>query len=217
MRGHLNSMSKKINQTQALEKILSLLQSDTKRALIGIVGKPGSGKSTFTKYLKNKSDPKVVSVVPMDGFHLSNNVLAQLQRSDRKGAPDTFDINGFISLLERIKERSASSIYYPIFDRSIEESIAGQGVVTSDTRIVIVEGNYLLHDEGGWEKVGGLLDQCWVLDLDEDKRIARLISRHIAFGKDPEAAKAWAKGSDEENAKLIEKGSHRADFIVTEN
>lgn len=209
-------MSKKINQVEALEKILSLLETETTRVLIGIVGKPGSGKSTFTKYLKNKSDPRVVSVVPMDGFHLSNSVLTQLQRSDRKGAPDTFDVYGFISLLKRIRMGSESAIYYPIFDRSIEESIAGQGVISPETRIVIVEGNYLLHNEGGWENVSELLDQIWILDLDEDKRISRLISRHIAFGKDPETAKAWAKGSDEANAKVIEKGSHRADFIVTD-
>jgi len=41
-----------------------------------------------------------------------------------------------------------------------------------------------------------------------------LISRHIAFGKEPEAAKAWAKGTDEVNAQLIERGRNRANFVV---
>jgi pantothenate kinase len=209
-------MSNIIDHALALEKIRSLLKSETKRTLIGVVGKPGSGKSTFTKYLKNKSNPKAVSVVPMDGFHLSNKVLSDLKRLDRKGAPDTFDVSGFISLLQRIREESEIPIYYPIFDRAIEESISGQGVITPDTRIVIVEGNYLLHNEGGWERVSELLDEIWILHLDDDKRIARLIARHIAFGKSSEAAKTWAKGSDQANAILIEKGSHRADFIITD-
>ena len=87
-------------------------------------------------------------------------------------------------------------------------------MVTSATKIVIIEGNYLLHDKGGWEVLKNLLDESWMVDVDEDKRISRLISRHIAFGKDPEAAKAWAKGSDEINAKTIEQGRDRADFVV---
>jgi uridine kinase len=53
-----------------------------------------------------------------------------------------------------------------------------------------------------------------MVDVDDDKRIARLISRHIAYGKEPEAAKAWAKGTDEANAQLIERGRARADFVV---
>jgi pantothenate kinase len=161
-----------------------------------------------------KLSKELVTVVPMDGYHLSNKVLKDLKRSDRKGAPDTFDVAGFISLVKRIRSEQTQNIYYPIFDRAIEESIAAQGVVTSATKVVIIEGNYLLHDEGGWEVLNDLLDESWMVDVDDDKRISRLISRHIAYGKEPEAAKAWAKGTDEVNAKLIERGRTRADFVV---
>ena len=161
-----------------------------------------------------KLSKELVTVVPMDGYHLSNKVLKDLKRSDRKGAPDTFDVAGFVSLVKRIRSEQSQNIYYPIFDRAIEESIAAQGVVTSATKVVIIEGNYLLHDEGGWEVINDLLDESWMVDVDDDKRISRLISRHIAYGKDPEAAKAWAKGTDEVNAKLIERGRTRADFVV---
>ena len=159
-------------------------------------------------------DPTLVSVVPMDGFHLSNKVLKELGRSDRKGAQDTFDVKGFTSLISRIKSDGADPIYYPVFDRSIEESIAAQGVVYPSTRVVIVEGNYLMHDKDGWQEISPLLDQSWYVFLDEDLRISRLISRHIAFGKDPESAKAWAKGSDQVNAELIEIGVGRCDFLI---
>ena len=159
-------------------------------------------------------DPTLVSVVPMDGFHLSNKVLKELGRSDRKGAQDTFDVKGFTTLIERIKLDSADPIYYPIFDRSIEESIASQGVVYPSTRVVIVEGNYLMHDKDGWQEISPLLDQSWYAFLDEDLRISRLISRHIAYGKDPESAKACAKGSDQVNAELIELGVGRCDFLI---
>jgi pantothenate kinase len=202
------------DQKAALARIEGHLEKSSERVLIGIIGKPGAGKSTLSKYLMSKLSKELVTVVPMDGYHLSNRVLKDLKRSDRKGAPDTFDVPGFVSLVKRIRSEQTQSIYYPIFDRAIEESIAAQGVVTSATKVVIIEGNYLLHDEGGWEVLNDLLDESWMVDVDDDKRISRLISRHIAYGKDPEAAKAWAKGTDEVNAKLIERGRTRADFVV---
>jgi len=202
------------NQQAALARIEGFLSNSSERVLIGIIGKPGAGKSTLSKFLMSKLPKEFVTVVPMDGYHLSNEVLNELKRADRKGAPDTFDVAGFASLVKRIRSEQTQSIYYPIFDRAIEESIAAQGVVTSATRVVIIEGNYLLHDAGGWEVVKDLLDESWMVDVDDDKRIARLISRHIAYGKEPEAAKAWAKGTDEANAQLIERGRSRADFVV---
>ena len=202
------------SQEAALARIQNHLEKSTERVLIGIIGKPGAGKSTLSKFLLAKLPKEFVTVVPMDGYHLSNKVLKDLKRADRKGAPDTFDVAGFISLVKRIRSEQTQNIYYPIFDRAIEESISAQGVVTSATKVVIIEGNYLLHDDGGWEVCNDLLDESWMVDVDEDKRISRLISRHIAYGKEPEAAKAWAKGTDEVNAKLIERGRNRADFVV---
>jgi len=206
-------MSKEISNEEA-KAIVVERAAESQRTIIGIIGKPGGGKSTLSKYLLKGIDPTLVSVVPMDGFHLSNKVLKELGRSDRKGAQDTFDVKGFTTLIERIKLDSADPIYYPIFDRSIEESIASQGVVYPSTRVVIVEGNYLMHDRDGWQEISPLLDQSWYAFLDEDLRISRLISRHIAFGKDPESAKAWAKGSDQVNAELIELGVGRCDFLI---
>ena len=206
-------MSKEISQEEA-KAIVVACASESSRIIIGIVGKPGGGKSTLSKYLLKGMDPSLVSVVPMDGFHLSNKVLKELGKSDRKGAQDTFDVSGFATLIARIKSDSANPIYYPVFDRSIEESIAAQGVVYPSTRVVIVEGNYLMHDEDGWQHIAPLLDQSWYAYLDEDLRISRLISRHIAFGKDPDSAKAWAKGTDQINAELIETGVARCDFLI---
>jgi pantothenate kinase len=206
-------MSKEISKEEAKAIVVERASALT-RTIIGIVGKPGGGKSTLSKYLLKGMDPSLVSVVPMDGFHLSNKVLKELGSSDRKGAQDTFDVKGFTTLIARIKSDGAEPIYYPVFDRSIEESIAAQGVVYPSTRVVIVEGNYLMHDRDGWQEISPLLDQSWYAYLDEDLRISRLISRHVAFGKDPDSAKAWAKGSDQVNAELIETGVARCDFLI---
>ena len=198
----------------ALLRITESLNRSTDRFLIGIVGKPGAGKSTLSAYLLEELHSSEVTVVPMDGYHLSNAVLQELGRADRKGAPDTFDVAGFASLLQRIRNEKSVDIYYPVFDRSIEESIAAQGVVTKETKVVIVEGNYLLHDSGGWEVIAELLDELWFIDLDDEKRLERLIARHIAYGKSPADAQSWSRGSDEVNARTIATGRSRAHAVI---
>ncbi len=201
-------------EAAALLRVKELLNSSGNRILIGIVGKPGAGKSTLSAYLLRELQSNEITVVPMDGYHLSNAVLRQLGRAERKGAPDTFDAAGFAALLKRIRSDNSADIYYPIFDRSIEESIAAQGVVTTETKVVIVEGNYLLHDKGDWKEVAGLLDETWFIDVDDEIRLQRLIARHIAFGKTPAEAEAWSRGSDEVNAKIIEQTRSRADAVI---
>jgi pantothenate kinase len=198
----------------ALLRIKESLNRSTDRYLIGIVGKPGAGKSTLSAYLLEELHSSEVTVVPMDGYHLSNAVLQALGRADRKGAPDTFDVAGFASLLQRIRDEKSVDVYYPVFDRSIEESIAAQGVVTKETKVVIVEGNYLLHDSGGWEEIAELLDELWFIDVDDEKRLERLIARHIAYGKSPADAQSWSRGSDEVNARTIATGRSRAHAVI---
>ena len=198
----------------ALLRIKESLNRSTDRYLIGIVGKPGAGKSTLSAYLLEELHSSEVTVVPMDGYHLSNAVLQALGRADRKGAPDTFDVAGFASLLQRIRNEKSVDVYYPVFDRSIEESIAAQGVVTKETKVVIVEGNYMLHDSGGWEEIAELLDELWFIDVDDEKRLERLIARHIAYGKSPADAESWSRGSDEVNARTIATGRSRAHAVI---
>lgn len=198
----------------ALLRIKESLNRSTDRYLIGIVGKPGAGKSTLSAYLLEQLHSSEVTVVPMDGYHLSNAVLQALGRADRKGAPDTFDVAGFASLLQRIRNEKSVDVYYPVFDRSIEESIAAQGVVTKETKVVIVEGNYLLHDSGGWEVIAELLDELWFIDVDDEQRLERLIARHIAYGKSPADAQSWSRGSDEANARTIATGRSRAHAVI---
>jgi pantothenate kinase len=207
-------MSAQIDSLEgALTHIQGILDSSQERFLLGIVGKPGSGKSTFTKSLVNGLKSPEVALINMDGYHMSNEILLMLDRRERKGAPDTFDVGDFAQLLKTVRSAKAD-VFFPLFDRSIEASIPDGASIPAHARLIIVEGNYLLHDEGGWEEIAPLLDQSWFLDIDEWMRQSRLISRHIHYGKSPEAAREWALGSDEINAQLIEGGRARADYIV---
>lgn len=184
------------------------------RRILGLVGKPGSGKSTLASLLAERLGAKA-RVVPMDGYHFSNQVLRALGRAKRKGAVDTFDALGYTMLLKRIRNEPHSAIYYPVFHREIEESIAAEGVVSPDVDLVITEGNYLLHPHDSWGGVRELLDESWYVDLDDKVRIERLVQRRLGHGNTREEAIAWSTGSDEVNAQVIGKTRQFADVVVT--
>jgi pantothenate kinase len=198
----------------ALERLLLLSQNSSSRVIVGLVGKPGAGKSTLSNYLLKKLPKETTTLVPMDGYHLSNLQLKQLGRSDRKGAPDTFDSFGFLHLLQRIKMSTDEEIYFPVFHREMEESIASEGVVHPHTSLILVEGNYLLLDNDGWLGVAKTLTESWFIDVDNDRRMARLVARHIKYGKSLEEAHAWAHGSDQKNSDLVELTRQKADVVI---
>lgn len=200
--------------TNARNRILELRETSDTRILIGIVGKPGAGKSTVTSKLRELLPKEETTILSQDGYHLSNAQLKNLGRSDRKGAPDTFDPISFTQLLKRVATDLESDIYFPIFHREIEESIAAEGVITSKSKIVLVEGNYLLLETHGWHEVATQLHETWYLNIDDEIRLKRLVARHIEYGKDPDFAHEWAHGTDEVNARLIEATKVRADAFL---
>jgi pantothenate kinase len=188
------------------------------RILVGIAGAPGSGKSTAAEALAATLGPEA-ALLPMDGFHLSNAQLARLGSRDRKGAPDTFDAEGFTATLARVRTAGAGgpgahTVYAPAFFREVDESFAAGLAVPPETRIVITEGNYLLLDAHGWGGVAPLLDVSLFVSVDHEVRMRRLVARHERFGMTHAQAVAWAGGTDERNAVLIEATRDRADHVL---
>ena len=192
---------------------INALRNGGGRKILGIVGPPGCGKSTLAAALLELLGDDAVAV-PMDGYHLANVELARLGRAGRKGAEDTFDSAGYVSLLRRLKEQQANEIVYaPEFRREIEEPMANAIPVFPDTQLVITEGNYLLLDHGHWAGVSELLDEIWYVDIDHSVRRERLVKRHMHFGRSQSAAEDWVANTDEPNAVRIEATKHRADVL----
>ena len=182
------------------------------RTVLGIVGSPASGKTTLAWSLSNALGNRA-TVVGMDGFHLAQVELRRLGRTERKGAPDTFDAHGYVNLLSRIKA-GTEMVYAPEFRREIEEPIAGAVPVPPEVPLVITEGNYLLLDSEPWSQVRGLLDEAWFLAPDEHDRIERLVTRHRRYGRSLVEARQRALGSDQRNADLIGPSAARADLVL---
>ncbi|MFJ6080154.1 nucleoside/nucleotide kinase family protein [Streptomyces sp. NPDC092369] len=195
----------------------ALLPDGRPRAVLGIAGSPGSGKTTLAEHLVrelNGTGEPWSAHVPMDGFHLADVELDRLGRRDRKGAPDTFDAAGYAALLRRLREETDEIVYAPGFERVLEQPVAGTIPVEPGIRLVVTEGNYLLLGTGSWTRVRAALDEVWFCELDEEERIRRLVARHEEFGKDHETALAWVRGTDQRNADLVATTRDRAELIV---
>ena len=189
-----------------------------KRKLVGIVAPPGAGKSTLAQGLAAHFAPHS-QYLPMDGFHLAQAQLERLGRAQRKGAPDTFDSAGYVALLQRIRQqtRGDSTVYAPDFRRAIEEPIAGAIAIEAHIPLVITEGNYLLLEDDGWAGARALLDEVWYLEVESEVRHARLLARHMQFGRSHEQALEWIAQTDDPNAQRIEASRHRADWVISED
>ena len=194
-----------------LDAARSLIDS-SKRRILGLVGAPGSGKSTLSEALLAALGDQA-QVVPMDGFHLSNRQLDALGRAQRKGAPDTFDAFGYRDLLHRLRAsyRNRETVYAPGFYREIEEPIAASIAVAPGTPLIITEGNYLLLEEAPWPRVRAMLDEVWFLDVDRELREERLVARHMQFGRTERQAREWVRTTDAPNAERIEAVAASAD------
>ncbi|MFD4552405.1 nucleoside/nucleotide kinase family protein [Streptomyces sp. NPDC058466] len=199
-----------------LERAAALVRPG-RRALLGIAGSPGSGKTTLAERLVsalNGAGPAWVAQVPMDGFHLADVELDRLGRRDRKGAPDTFDAAGYAALLRRLREDEDGLVYAPGFERTLEQPIAGALPVPRTARLIITEGNYLLLRDADWARARAQLDEVWFCELDDAERVRRLVARHEEFGKDHDTAVAWVLGTDQRNAELVAATRDRADLVV---
>ncbi|WP_408635641.1 nucleoside/nucleotide kinase family protein [Phytohabitans suffuscus] len=186
------------------------------RVVLGIAGCPAAGKSTLAELLVRGLGAAGVpaALVPMDGFHLADAALDRLGRRGRKGAIDTFDADGYLALLRRLRTDRRRTVWAPGFERHLEQPIAGSIGVDPDVRVVVTEGNYLLAGAEPWPEVRAELTETWFVELDEPSRRERLIARHVEFGKTPDEAVRWVSTVDDPNARLIAATRDRADLVV---
>ncbi|MEM8654083.1 MAG: nucleoside/nucleotide kinase family protein [Pseudomonadota bacterium] len=184
------------------------------RRLVAVVGPPASGKSTLAAqlatHLTAKGEP--AAVVPMDGFHLDDGLLRADGTLNRKGAPHTFDADGFNRMINALQ--SPDGVVFPLFDRTREIAIAGAGRISADCVTVLVEGNYLLLNQEPWTA----LHDKWTYTIAlhpplEDLR-ARLTARWAEHGK-PDA-QAWIDTNDMPNINTVLTQSAPADITLTE-
>lgn len=212
---------------QPVAQLLALLQAQpTRRTIIGIVGLPGSGKSTIAAQLADQvnaqAGPGTVQALGMDGFHLPRAALAQMTDPAaalaRRGSPWTFDPAGLAMRIRALRSASlapgAAPVLWPGFDHGVGDPQEDAVEVGPATRLVLVEGLYLLHQGHGWN-LDGLLDACWYLDVPMEVAMQRLVARHqAAWGFTVAQAEARLALNDRLNADTVAQTRERADGLL---
>ncbi|CAO2826540.1 unnamed protein product [Amaranthus hypochondriacus] len=200
--------------------------------IVGLAGPPGAGKSTVAsevvKRINKKwpqkapskdelvGSPDVAIVIPMDGFHLYRSQLNAMEDPEeahaRRGAPWTFDPERLLNCLQTLRTRG--SVCVPSFDHGVGDPIEDDIFVSIQHKIVIVEGNYLLLDEGVWSDISNMFDEKWFIDVDLDTSMQRVLKRHISTRKPPDVAKWRIEYNDRPNAEMIMNSKKNADLII---
>lgn len=203
----------KVSLDAVLETIRACLEVQS-RVLVGIAGPPGAGKSTLASALASRLGP-VAAVLPMDGYHLDNPSLKEMGLLHRKGAPETFDGAGFVELVRNLRQQDGIS--YPTFDRVNDRTVPDGGRIDGATRIVLVEGNYLLLQTPPWSDLKALFDITVYLDVPQEVLKSRLVARWRRHGLSPSHAESRAEANDMRNVALVAASSSQADFVVGED
>ncbi|MEO0703306.1 MAG: nucleoside/nucleotide kinase family protein [Pseudomonadota bacterium] len=184
------------------------------RTLVALAGPPGVGKSTVAEAVLTALVGQGISaaLVPMDGYHLDNAILRERDLLHRKGAPETFDLAGFTTLIERLTRDD--EVVYPVFDRTLDCAIAGRGRVAPEHQVIVVEGNYLLLEEPGWRALAQHWDLSVFLSAPMPTLSARLAQRWLDHGLPPADAAARAEANDLPNARRVAGARLPADLVL---
>ncbi|WFU09391.1 nucleoside triphosphate hydrolase [Rhizobium sp. CB3090] len=186
-----------------------------KRFLVAIAGPPGAGKSTLADNMAKALIAKGESaeVLPMDGFHMDNAVLIEKGLLKRKGVPESFDVRAFLDIVKAVRAAD-QEVLVPVFDRSREIAIASARIVSPDHRFIIIEGNYLLFNQGKWAELEGMFDYSIMLAPPIEILEERLWERWRGYDLDEDAASAKVYGNDLPNGRLILDNRRPADFTI---
>ena len=184
------------------------------RKMIAVVGAPGAGKSTISAPLLAglaKAGARA-AVIPMDGYHLDDRILGPRGDLPRKGAPHTYDVGGFRAMIDRVAR--GDTVYIPVFDRSREIAIAGAEEIGAEIDTLVVEGNYLLLQDGDWAGIKDRWDISLFLDVPEEVLERRLMARWRDLGMSEDQARTKVAGNDLINMRTVLDRSAPADITV---
>ena len=201
------------NYNELLIKLLDNLKNDLKnRYFIALSGPPASGKSTISEKLVKDLTLKGhnSSILQMDGFHYDDQILKQKNLLLKKGAPETFDVMGFLNFLFRL--RNENEVAIPIFDRSLELSRSSAVIISKETRVVIVEGNYILLKTHPWRALHKFFNSTIMINTKHEILEKRLIERWRSFNIPEEEIKQKVFENDLPNGVNVYKNSILADF-----
>ena len=143
-----------------------------KSTFIGIAGGTGSGKSTFTKQLKQHFQDNLTVIYHDNYYRKRDDIPFEQRKLINYDHPDALET---AMLIEHIRQlREGKSVECPVYDFA-QHNRSDKTVIIAPCRVIIVEGILVLHDE----RLRDLFDIKIYLDADADERILRRAARDI--------------------------------------
>jgi len=140
---NLISIYKKANEDLSFFKSIFLQEKNRSRPfIIGISGSVAVGKSTTSRLLQILLSRRFkwasVEMVTTDGFLYPNKVLEEKNILDRKGFPESYDMELLLNFLDSIKNGEEFEI--PVYSHEIYDIISDEKVTIQPVDFLIVEG-----------------------------------------------------------------------------
>lgn len=91
----------------------------------------------------------------------------------------------------------------PSFDHKVGDPIEDDIEISACHELVFLEGNYVFLDEAVWRDIGQACDERWLITVDLDSAMERVVRRHRGTGLSLGAARARVDGNDRPNGEDI--------------
>ena len=169
------------NYNRQNRKIKDIKTSEQKKYpfIIGVAGSVASGKSTFSRILelllKKSLKGLNIKLLTTDGFLYPNSVLEENNLMEKKGFPESYDIDSFYKFLSSVKA-GVSKIYAPIYSHNLYDIIPDEKLEIIDPDVVIIEGINVLQSAKSKDRKTILEVQDFLnfsIYLDADERYLR--------------------------------------------
>ena len=166
--------------------------------------------------------PIEIAVVPLDGFHFSNDYLDAHTAVDRdragtlrsfKGRPCSFDGSKALASLKLVKNGGEATL--PVYSRTLHNPVPGGLRVRREHRIILVEGNFLFLDETPWSEMRELFDLRVFVTERRELLHRRLVERHTRGGSTAEEAERRIIRVDAVNVEEVSGSERRADVVIS--
>lgn len=110
--------------------------------IIGVAGSVAVGKSTAARLLQTLLSRlfsrKMVQLITTDGFLYPNAILEERGIMNRKGFPESYDMERLIQTLNEVK--SGKEVYIPLYSHQVYDIVPGEFETIQQPDILIVEG-----------------------------------------------------------------------------
>ncbi|HEX9047095.1 MAG TPA: hypothetical protein VF988_08705 [Verrucomicrobiae bacterium] len=196
-------------------------RANKSRVVVGIAGPTGAGKSVvttlFQELARQAQLPFAFAVVTIDAYHFPNSYLLShladgVALKQVKGRFDTYDVPALLRDLQAFT--AGETVSFPAYSRKLHDPVPDQVRVTASSALLVLEGLWLLSDQGAWAPVRSLLDFCYFMDADKDRTRQMVLKRHMTGGRTLDSAMKHYEEVDGRNSDLVQQTRSRADRVL---